>query len=523
MRPRLLLAAVAIPAALLSAALCFAPRAERLDPRAEAGRRAATYPDFSGATIPPNIAPLNLRILETGRNYCLRISGPGGAPIEIFSASGSLRIPPDAWRRLLKANAGREIAMDLFVKTDTRWTHFDTFRNPVSTDDIDPYVVYRYIPPIYDKWDRISIRQRSLTAFDERVVFDNERSVDPSGAGAGNTCVNCHTFLNHRTDRMLLHMRPSRPGQIPAMIVVRNGKAEKVDTRADGRGPASYPAWSPDGKLIAFSRNSLLQVFHTAGVEPREVIDRDSDLGLYDVESRRSYTVPQISRPDRLESWPAWSPDGRYLYFSSAPQISTDRKGPPPNWDTIRYDLVRVAFDPTTGKWGGEETVVSAEQLGRSASEPVVSPDGRYLMFTGHHHGSFPIFQPDADLYVVDLTKPIPAAPRRIDEIDSPRAEGYHSWSANGRWVVFASKREDGVYTRLYLAHADAAGRFGKPFVLPQQDPDFYRSCLMAFNRPELISEPVSVTAAELTRAINSTVPGNTGGVGAAEPYQPSK
>jgi hypothetical protein len=479
---------------------------------AEAGRRASVYPDFDGATIPPNIAPFNLKVLEKGQRFEARISGAAGEPIELSSASGSFAIPPDAWQRLLKANAGGEVRTDLYAKTGSGWQHFETLRNPVAPEEIDPYLVYRYIPPIYDKWGRISIRQRDLRGFDERVLFDN--------GSAGSVCVNCHTFLNHRTAEMLIHARPTRPGQIPAMILVRGGRAEKIDTRIGGRGAASYPAFHPGGKLVAFSRNSLLQIFHATGAEAREVVDRDSDLGLYDIDSGKTFTAPPISRTDRMETWPTWSPDGRYLYFSSAAQTSANRQSPPPNWDTIRYDLDRVSYDAATGRWGDVETVVAAAQIGRSISEPVVSPDGRFLMFTGHDHGSFPIFQPSADLYLVDLGS---RAVRRIDELDSERADSYHSWSSNGRWVIFSSKREDGVFTRLYIAHAEPGGHFGKPFVLPQRDPEFYRSCAMLFNRPELIAEPVGVTDVELTRAINSTAGTGEAVRAADEPYQGSK
>ncbi len=498
---------------------------ERLTPYVEAHRAAVTYPDYSDAVIPPNIAPLNLKILENGRRFCIRISGTAGPPIEIFNGAGKMQIQEVRWHDLLQANRGGELKTDIYAKGASGWTHFDTVRNAVAREEIDPYVVYRYIPPVYDKWGRISIRERDLRSYEEFVVFDNERSADPDGDTARNACVNCHTFLNHRTDQMLLHSRPSRTGQIPAMILVRGQHAEKVDTRVGGRGAAAYPAWHPSGKLIAFSRNALLQIFHTAGVEVREVVDRDSDLGLFDVATGKVYTVPQISRPDRLETWPAWSPDGRYLYFSSARQLSTNTKNPPPNWDSIQYDLDRVAYDAATGKWGQPETVVPATRLGKSISEPQISPDGKFLMFTGHHHGSFPIFQPSADLYLVDLSaaKTLPAKARPLDEINSDRADSWHSWSSNSRWVIFSSKREDGMFTRLYLAHLDDTGRFGKPLVLPQQDPDFYQRCVMAFNRPELISEPVKVSAGELARAMNANAGGTESARSSEEPYQPVK
>jgi hypothetical protein len=96
------------------------------------------------------------------------------------------------------------------------------------------------------------------------------------------------------------------------------------------------------------------------------------------------------------------------------------------------------------------------------------------------------------------------AVPRKLDEINSDGSDSYHSWSSNGRWVIFASKREDGMFARLYIAHLEADGRFNKPFVMPQQDPDFYGRCLMTYNRPELVRQPVTVTATELARAMNS-------------------
>jgi hypothetical protein len=144
------------------------------------------------------------------------------------------------------------------------------------------------------------------------------------------------------------------------------------------------------------------------------------------------------------------------------------------------------------------------------------SPDGRWLMFTGHDYGSFPIFQPSSDLYLLDLRAGGP--PRRIDEIDSERADSYHSWSANSRWVIFSSKREDGMFARLYFAWIGEDGRFSKPFLLPQEDPSFYGRCLYTFNRPELITKPVEVTPDELTRAIRTNAASGPA-VAGDEPY----
>jgi Tol biopolymer transport system component len=252
-------------------------------------------------------------------------------------------------------------------------------------------------------------------------------------------------------------------------------------------------------------------MFHAAGVETREVVDTNSELALYRVDTGQMYTVPQISRPERLETFPSWSPDGRYLYFTSAPAWTNAKKPSPVGYDAVQYDLNRIAYDPAADRWGEVETVVAAARLHKSISLPQPSPDGRFLMFCGHDYGAFPVYQPSSDLYMIDLNQfgSGPArgefTPRRLDEVNSDRSDSYHSWSSNSRWIVFASKREDGVFGRLYISHLEADGRFSKPFIMPQQDPDSYGRTLMTYNRPEFLREPVAVSEAELARAMDST------------------
>jgi hypothetical protein len=70
---------------------------------------------------------------------------------------------------------------------------------------------------------------------------------------------------------------------------------------------------------------------------------------------------------------------------------------------------------------------------------------------------------------------------------------------------VFASKRDSGVFGRLYFAHVDADGQVAKPFLLPQEDPAFYDTNLNNFNAPEFAVKAVSVEQRAFLEAIYSS------------------
>ena len=82
---------------------------------------------------------------------------------------------------------------------------------------------------------------------------------------------------------------------------------------------------------------------------------------------------------------------------------------------------------------------------------------------------------------------------QNMKEINSSEVESYHSWSSNGRWVVFSSRRYDGNYTRPFFAHIDKNGHASKPFELPCADPDYHRQFLRSYNIPEFMQGPVTI------------------------------
>ena len=454
-------------------------------------RPANLSPDFSGATVPPNIAPLNFTVREPGTAYYARLSDREGRTVETAGRSPGLSFPLRKWRALLAASRGRTLALDVCARDDSgRWKRFRPAEVKVSDDPIDPWLVYREMPVYNLAWTDMGCFQRDLESFETEPILRNK--------SYGFGCMNCHTFPANGAGRLAMNVRSPSGGGGPAggMLIAERGKVTRVvDTRsALGGIPATYLAWHPSGRAIAFSVNRILQCFHTVG-NPRDTFDSSSDLGVYRLDTNTVTTSPAVSRPDRAETYPAWSPDGKYLYFTSAPVLPIQR------YSDVRYDLMRVRYDLDNNSWGEPETVLAADRQGErgfSISLPRISPDGRFVLMCMTAFGNFPAFSPSSDLWMLDLST------RECHKLDisSSKSDAWHSWSSNSRWIVFSSKRRDGVFAMPWISHVDTQGHADKPFLLPQEDPGFYESNVRMYNLPELVRERVPLTAREMTAAL---------------------
>ena len=156
------------------------------------------------------------------------------------------------------------------------------------------------------------------------------------------------------------------------------------------------PAWSSDGKQIAFGTeeivdpasrvgDSTVYVVDAGGGSPRKLVEGDgvqpswspsgqrivywSNTGgqrdIYTVAAGGGARVP-VTQDAAIDWSPVWSPDGRFIYFSS------DRGG--------AMNLWRIAVDQSTGRaHGAPETVTAGVQA--SAGLPRFSKDGSRLVF----------------------------------------------------------------------------------------------------------------------------------------------
>ncbi len=448
------------------------------------------YPDYTEVTIPANICPMNFIVQEGETDAMARLTYPGGE--YIYGEGQKVLIDEEQWQEMLDSAKGKEIKVEVFAKINGQWKGYQPFNIYVAEDSIDEYISYRSIPPSYVAYERLSIVQRHLTTFDTRDIYNN-MSVSNEKVGQ---CINCHSYQNFRTDNMLFHMRQGYGGT----MLVTNGQLKKIDLKtAETLSAGVYPAWHPTHNLIAFSTNKTGQSFHTKDLNKIEVQDTESDLILYDVDKNEVSIISELE--DELEVFPTWSPDGKKMYFCSAHfeyyNDSIEKSAEMiQRYQEVKYSLYSVDFNPDTKEFSNVQMVYDAasDSINQSVTLPRVSPDGRYLLFAQAEFGCFHVWHADADIYMMDLqTKEV----QKLDAVNSNRSESYPTWSSNGRWIMVDSRRDDGNYTRPYIAYFDKQGKAHKPFLLPQQDPNFYTFYLRSFNRPEFMIEPVTISPRE--------------------------
>lgn len=441
------------------------------------------YPDYVDVTVPVNIAPLTFEMDDESEEMAVRYSF---GEEEIICRGTKSQPDISDWKQLAAAAKGKAIQVETYACKGGQWTRFKPFNIYVSPDSIDAYISYRLIYPSYVSYEELNISQRSLENYDESVIYDNMLCSEGQNA----QCINCHNYQQYNPERMQFHARQNHGGT----VITYDGKIRKISMGNDSILSAGvYPTWHPVLPLIVYSTNMTRQNFHVNDPNKIEVYDTESDLIAYDVVKNEVTNIE--NDPNELEVFPFWAPDGKTLYYCSAhfeypDSIENKDMYLLSHSNKVRYNIYRKSFDPATMEFGPRELVFAADSLEQSATLPRISPDGRYLLFTMGKYGVFHIWHHDADLWMIDLSN---GEVRLAEELNSPDTESYHSWSSNGKWVVFSSRRDDGIYTRPFIAHIDNNGKGTKPFELPCADPDYHRQFMKSYNVPEFMRGPVTI------------------------------
>lgn len=464
--------------AILIVAVGLYACSKRVENAAKVDELPKIYPDYIGVTIPVEMAPLNFNFIG-GASECVDVVVKGSKGGEMHAQGEFADFDIDEWHQLAEQNKGGSLSFTVCALQDGQWKQYKDFSVTISPNGLEEWgLTYRRIAPGYETYSHMGLYQRDLSSFDEYAIIENTQ--------VPGMCVNCHTACQTDPSKFVFHVR----GEHGATMFQMDGQREWLKASNEKLGGSMvYPYWHPSGKYCAFSTNMTRQGFHVVKDERIEVFDLSSDVFVYNPTTHEILTDSLLQTKEWSENTPVFSPDGRTLYYMTCLQQDY-----PVNFKDEKYNLCKISFDSESGKFGNQvDTIFNAVAMGKSLTWPRPSYDGKYLMFTLMDYGYFSIWHNESDQWLLDLQT---GEAREMKEVNSPKADSYHNWSSNSRWFVFTSRRDDGYYSRLYLASIDEQGHLSKPFMLPQRHPkEYYAESIYSYNTPDFTKSKVDFDA----------------------------
>ncbi|KAA0255546.1 MAG: hypothetical protein EDX89_05645 [Acidobacteria bacterium] len=437
---------------------------------------------LDGAVFPRDFAPPTFRWEDESRatHWAVRVDIEGGhTPGLGSSPKPEYRPTPEAWEEIKRASLQSDVVLTVTGQVGIGEAEQAVSRASVrlrtSPDPVDASIFFREVPlPVafamdHKTWIRWRVGDVSSSA-PPRTVLEKM-----------GTCANCHSFSRDgKSLAMDLDFAADKGAYAIADVGadVRIGRPQLISwndyQREDGQATfGMLSTISPDGRCVASTvKETIVLGFRPDLYCSQLFFPIRGILVIYDRKERAFRPLPGADDSGFVQTNPVFSPDGLEIVFARAPvgesppRALAVEEGQSPAvvedfWEgrrKIQYDLYRMPFNGGTG--GEPKPLPGASGNGKSNFFPRYSPDGKWIVFC--QADSMMLNRPDSLLYILPAEGGVA---RRLRCNAEGRMNSWHSFSPNGRWLVYASKRA-GPMTQMWLTHIDENGEDSVPVQL---------------------------------------------------------